>query len=223
MTSVPSAPSQRAGEVLGLRARAGVDDRRPRAVLRQRGGQPRALVGRAAAGHHGEGEVGAIEAGGDAHRLAQPQARDDVGGDLRRRGGGRGDERLRAQPARRVGEAEVVGAEVVAPLRDAVRLVDDEQPDAGRAQRLGEARRGEALRRDVEQAHLAGGGARHGRAIDPGVLLGVDQRRAAGGDALERLDLVLHERHERRDHHGEVVANRAPAAGSTATCRRPWA
>ena len=32
--------------------------------------------------------------------------------------------------ARRVGEAEVVGAEVVAPLRDAVRLVDDEQPDA---------------------------------------------------------------------------------------------
>ena len=128
------------GEVLGLRPRAGVDDRRPRAVLRQGGGQPRALVGRAAAGHHGEREVGPIEAGGDTHRVAQPQARDDVGGDLRRGRSGRGDERLRAQPARRVGETEVVGAEVVAPLRDAVRLVDDEQPDLGRAQRLGEPR-----------------------------------------------------------------------------------
>ena len=204
---MPSAPSRAPGQVLGLRARARVDDRRPRAVVRQRGGDPRALVGRAAARHHGEGQVGAIEARGDAHRVAQPQARDDVGGDLRRRRGGRGDERLRAQPARRVGEAEVVRAEVVAPLRDAVRLVDDEQPDVRRAQRLGEARRREALRGDVEQAHLARGGARQRGAVGRRVLLGVDQRGAARGDALERLDLVLHERHERRDHHREVVAD----------------
>ena len=34
-----------------------------------------------------------------------------------------------AEPARGVGEAEVVGPEVVPPLRDAVRLVDDEEPD----------------------------------------------------------------------------------------------
>ena len=114
---------------------------------------------------------------------------------------------MRAQPARRVGEAEVVRAEVVAPLRDAVRLVDDEQADAGGAQRLGEARRREALGRDVEQAHLTGGGPRQGGAIGRRVLLGVDDGRAPGSDPFEPLDLVLHERHERRDHHGEVVAH----------------
>ena len=173
----------------------------------QRAGDPRALVGRAAARHDGEGQVRAIEPGGHPHRVAQPQARDDVGRDLRRRRRGRGHERLRAQPARRVGEAEVVRAEVVAPLRDAVRLVDDEQADAGGAQRLGEARRREALGRDVEQAHLTGGGPRQGGAIGRRVLLGVDDGRAPGSDPLEPLDLVLHQRHERRDHHGEVVAH----------------
>ena len=177
------------------------------AVVRQRAGDPRALVGRAAARHDGEGKVRAIEAGGDPHGLPQPQARDDVRRDLRRRGGGRGHERLRAQPARRVGEAEVVRAEVVAPLRDAVRLVDHEQAHVRGLQRLGEARRREALGRDVEQAHLAGGGALHHGAVDPRVLLGVDHGGASRGHALQALDLVLHQGHERRDHHREVVAH----------------
>ena len=153
--------------------------------------------------------------------LAQPQARDDVRRDLRGRRGGRGHERPRAQPARRVGEAEVVRAEVVAPLRDAVRLVDDEQPHVRGLERLGEARRGEALGRDVEQAHLAGGGPLHHGAVGAGVLLGVDHGGAPRGHALEPLDLVLHQGHERRDDHRQVVshqrrqlvAQRLPRAG----------
>ena len=36
-----------------------------------------------------------------------------------------------AERGDRLAEAQVVGAEVVAPLADAVRLVDDEQRDAG--------------------------------------------------------------------------------------------
>ena len=76
---------------------------------------------------------------------------------LRRRGGGRRHDRLRPEPARRVGEPEVVRPEVVPPLGHAVRLVDHEQADVGAAQALEEAGRGEALRRDVEQPQVAGG------------------------------------------------------------------
>ena len=63
----------------------------------------------------------------------------------------------RAAPelARALRELEVVGTEVVAPLRDAVRLVDGEQRDL-HARELGhEALVVEALGRDVEQAQLA--------------------------------------------------------------------
>ena len=140
--------------------------------------------------------------------------------DLRRRGRGRRDDRLRAEPARGVGEAEVVGTEVVAPLRDAVRLVDDEQPDRHLAQRLEEARRGEALGRDVEQPQLAGARALQHRAVLVGVALGVDERDASRRAPLQRLDLVLHQRDERRDDDREVAGAAAPAAGSRATCRR---
>ena len=204
----PQRALQRAGQVLGLGARARVDDGRARPVVRERAGDPRALVGRAAARHHGEGQVRAIEAGGDPHRVAQPQARDDVRRDLRRRRGGRGHERLRAQPARRVGQAEVVRAEVVAPLRDAVRLVDDEQPDV---RGLAAPRRSPATR--SARARCRAGAPRRRRparsdgAVGPGVLLGVDHGGAPRGDALEPLDLVLHQGHERRDHHREVVAH----------------
>ena len=62
----------------------------------------------------------------------------------------------RAEPARRVGEPEVVGPEVVPPLRDAVRLVDHEQADPRLPDALEEAGRGEALGRDVEQPHVPG-------------------------------------------------------------------
>ena len=144
---------------------------------------------------------------GDADRVAQPEALGDVVGDLRRGGRRRGDDRLGLQPARRVGEAEVVGPEVVAPLRDAVRLVDDEQADLDVLHRLQERRRGEALGRDVEQAQLAVGGGLQRGAVVGGVALGVDERDAAGRDLRQRLDLVLHERDERRDDERHVVAH----------------
>ena len=127
----PQRALQRAGQVLGLRARARVDDGRARPVVapaRRRSARacrPAPRHGTTAKDRFGRSKPVVTRTG-----LAQPQARDDVGRDLRRRRGGRGHERLRAQPARRVGEAEVVRAEVVAPLRDAVRLVDDEQPHA---------------------------------------------------------------------------------------------
>ena len=164
---------------------------------------------------------GPVEARRHAHRVAQAEARLDVARDLRRRRRRRRDDRLRLQPARRVRETEVVGAEVVAPLRDAVRLVDDEQPDPRALHRLEERRRGEALGRDVQQAQLAGRRALERRAVVRAVALRVDERDAAGRDRRERVDLVLHERDERRDDERQVVAHerrqlvaeRLPGAG----------
>ena len=158
-------------------------------------------------GHDGERQVRPVEPGRDPRRVAQPEAGDDVVGDLRRRRRGRGDDGLRAEPARRVGEAEVVRAEVVPPLGDAVRLVDHEQPDLGLPDPLEEAGRREPLRGDVEQPRAAADRAVERRAVRRRVLLRVDHRHLAGRDALERLDLVLHERDERRDDDREVRAH----------------
>ncbi len=208
-------------DVLALRAGAGVDDRGTRGGVGECPGQARRDVGGCAARNHGERQVRPVEAGRDADRLAQAQAPLDVGGDLRRRRGRRGDDRLCAEPARGVRQAEVVGPEVVPPLRDAVRLVDDEEADRHLAQRLEEAGRGEALRRDVEQPQLARPRAVQHPAVGVRVLLGVDERDRAADAALERLDLVLHQRDERRDDDRQVaaqqrrklVAERLPGAG----------
>ena len=55
-----------------------------------------------------------------------------------------------------IAETPVVGTEVVAPARDAVRLVDDETIDRQPAEAVEEARRAEAFRCEVEEAQLAG-------------------------------------------------------------------
>ena len=128
----------------------------------------------------------------------------------------------RAEPARRVGEAEVVRPEVVPPLRDAVRLVDDEQADARRAgcargtraTRSARARRRAAAARRAPRASSAARLA----AASCWALTSAD---APGRDALERLDLVLHQRDERRDdqrqvrphQRRELVAERLARAG----------
>jgi hypothetical protein len=103
-----------------------------------------------------------------------------------------------------------------------VRLVDHEQADLHLAHAFEEARSGEALRSDVEQAQLAGGSASERAGVGGAVLLRVDQRDAVAEPARgERLDLVLHQSHQGRDDDrqvvaqqpGELVAERLPGAG----------
>ena len=198
-----------AGHLLGAGARARVDDRRQRVLAPQALGDQRALlVGRGPG--DGERDVGPVEPRGHPQRVAQAEPLRHVGGHARRgRGGGR-HERARAERPGGVREAEVVGPEVVAPLRDAVRLVDHEQPDARGAEALHEAARREALGRHVEQPQVARRRALERGGVGARLLLRVDERHAVAEAArLERLDLVLHQRHERRDDHREVVAQQA--------------
>ena len=80
---------------------------------------------------HGKREVGAVEARHDAKRVSQAKRGLDVLANLARgRGGECHDGRARGQCVDEVTDALVAGAEVVSPLRDAVRLVHGEQAEA---------------------------------------------------------------------------------------------
>jgi len=108
----------------------------------------------------------------------------------------------------------------VAPLGYAVRLVDREQADAEAVHAAPEVHAAEALGRDVEQLGLAARAA-----LEPLFHLSGPERRVdergRHAPALERVDLVLHERDERADDDGEprqhergdLVAETLSAAG----------
>ncbi len=123
------------------------------------------------------------------------------------RGRRREDGRVVGKPVEQVADAAVVGPEVVAPVADAVRLVDDQQPAAARqvGQLLvAEPRVVEPLGTDQEHVDAVVGQ----RRADVVPLLGVagvhrhgaDARAAGGGD------LVAHQRQQRADDHRRAGA-----------------
>jgi hypothetical protein len=99
-------------------------------------------------------------------------------------------------------ERQVLGTEIVAPLRDAVRLVDRQQADVAAGEQRDHVRPGQPFGRDVGEAELA--------ALDlveqKLVLLVVVHRVEAGGRdpvAAQLRHLVAHQRNQRRHHDGE--------------------
>ncbi len=177
--------------------------------------------------HDAQVDIGPVEPGDDDVRARQAQELDDVVAHLgRRRRGERRDGRpaRAAVPApargRRLAQPAVVGPEVVAPFRDAMGFVDDEARDRHVAQHLHEMIRREPLRRDIEQAQLA----RSGRPDRVRARIGGQhrvQRRGADPPPVELVDLVLHQRDERRHdqrrarqhQRGQLEPQRLPGAG----------
>ena len=74
-------------------------------------------------------DVGAVERRDELHRVAKLQAVDDLGAGLRVGGGGQRDARHVGKLLVQHRQLDVLGPEIVAPLRDAMRLVDGEQRD----------------------------------------------------------------------------------------------
>ena len=150
-------------------------------------------------------DVGPVEARHEVPGAVERETRRDLA--MRGLGGrgGEGDARHVGPALGELGEREVVGAEVVAPLRDAVRLVDREQGDAAALEEPLGGLGVEPLGRDVEQVELAG----QVGALDLGplgrLLAGV-QVGGAHAVAHEGVDLVVHERDERRHHHARALA-----------------
>ena len=165
-------------------------------------------------------DVRPVERGYEHPRAGQLQPdRDLLAGRLGGRGGQRDPRHVRPALVQHL-QLEVVGAEVVPPLRHAVRLVDREHRDLGGVEQPQGGVGPQPLRREVEQVELAGPELLLDDVAGPRVLRRVEE---VGADAelAQRLHLVLHEGDERRDddsgarphQRGNLVAQRLAAAG----------
>ena len=168
-------------------------------MTRQDVGQLTLEVG---AGQHAVHEVRPVERADQLRVVAQPQLRGDVTSDPCRGGGG---ERVQADVGEQrpqATELAVFRTEVVAPLADAVRLVDRHEVHAAASQHREEAVAAlpcQPLRRHVQQAEppLAQPG------DDGRLTVGGERAVVAGGSdtvADERVHLILHQRDQWGDH-----------------------
>ena len=188
----------------GCSARSSSEQLPPRLVLR----------------HDPVADVGTVEARHELARAAQLQP----GRYLRPRrlGGGRGqrDPGHRRPALVQRGQLQVVGPEIVPPLRHAVRLVDGEQRDRAAVEEPYRRFGPQPLGGQVEQVEVAG---QEGR-LDLAPLVAVLGRVEEPGPHAERgqgAHLVLHQGDERRDDHAgagahqgrDLVAERLAAAG----------
>ena len=116
----------------------------------------------------------------------------DVALHARRRRGGEADHRRRAQQGQALAEHAVFGSEVVAPLGDAVRLVDGDQRRLALGQHLRETRDRQALGGDEQEVEAALEVVEAGLARVLAATAGMD---ALGAKALllELCHLVFHE------------------------------
>ena len=112
---------------------------------------------------------------------------------------------LAAQAGQMLAQHAVVGPEVVAPLRDAVRLVDGDQRQLALGQHLGEAGHAQPLRRDEEKLQRALQIIHAGLAGHAAVKAGVNPRHSQAQRG-ELGGLVVHQRDQRRDHQRRAAA-----------------
>ena len=158
--------------------------------------KPEALAVQAAAQHQG------VRTGADAELLG------DVGGDavVRGRRGGQHRHAL-GQVAQQRAQPPVVRPEVVAPVGDAVCLVDDQQPGRRgqlRQDAVAEVGVVQPFRADQQHVHLTG---RDGRLhLVPFLRVGGVHRRRVDPGARRRRDLVAHQGEQRRDDHRRPLA-----------------
>ena len=152
-------------------------------------------------------QVGAVEAGDDDGRLAQAELVQDVCADVLGRGGGEGDTRRVAEPAPHLAQAQILRPKVMPPLADTVRLVHREQLRPQLFRQRGKLRREKPLRRHVQQPSETVLELPHHLAPLDRRQRAVEQHRR---DPLvsQLLDLVLHQRDQRRDDDGQPVLDR---------------
>ena len=178
------------------------------------------LALRVVAQAHAIADVGSVETGDELARVLQRQTLDDLLACARVGGGGERDARHRGKALRQDRQLAVLGAEIVAPLRHAVRLVDGEQRHLGAFEQIEEARRQQPLRRHVEQVQRAGEQLLLDLALRVGGQAGVEVGRCHARLA-QGVDLILHQRDQRRYHDrralpqqgGNLIAQRLAAAG----------
>ena len=176
---------QLAGHLFGALAREAVDDAGLVVVLAQEREQ---LLGRLALVDDRVADVGPVEAGDEDRRCVEAEASAHVGARLRVGRRRAGHDRHVGEQLAQPPELHVLGPEVVAPLRDAVRLVDREQGDAGGGAGAGTPARPASVGDLAQTRQCRGGHEPFGRRVEQVELAGVQLRQHAA-----RLDLASDE------------------------------
>ena len=183
-------------EPLRLPPRDAVDDRGLALVATQNGKRLCHSIG---AGHDPVDEVWAVERADENGRFAKVQLPGDVIANPRRGRGGIGVEAGLGETLAKEGQLAILGPEVVAPLADAVGLVDRKPFHSYSRKRVEQTRVDEPLGSREQEPELAGGKL----IADCGPFL-LGESRVEGGcriaDRLQGIDLVFHQRYERGDH-----------------------
>ena len=165
-------------------------------------------------------EIRTVEGRFNTERVAQLEGGFNILADEFGRGRGKGGDGALGKRFDNSSEFEVVRAEIMTPLRNAVRLVDGEEADVDFGKKVGEGRRIKAFRRDVKEIELIAIERDHNFAPFRRGGRGVNRRRVHA--VFERrVDLILHEREERTnddadalpDNRRKLIAERFPAPG----------
>lgn len=191
--------AQHSGDVLGGGDGERVDDPGPGEVA-QMGGQPGDAGTRVEPGEDTEAQGIASEFAADDGGVVA-ELFGDVGDDAGVRGRCRREHRsIARQFGQDPADATVVGAEIVAPVGDAVGFVDDDEAEEGQQLRqhfVAELRIVQPLRGDEENVEAAGL-----EVLEHGIPFGDVRGIEAGGTdsgTFGRGDLVAHERQQRGD------------------------
>ena len=191
------------GEALHVAPGLGVDDA-PLPLVAADGGDH---LGRGiGAGEGAVDEVGAVRVADETDGVAERHAERDVVPHLRRGRGREGHAGGLREAVQHLGEAAVLGAELVAPVGDAVGLVHGGQRHAG-ADEGEEVAEEEALGAHVEETGLPRREAAPGLPPVGGLEVGVER---VGGEARlpGGVHLVVHERDEGGDDEDEAPVQR---------------
>ena len=188
------------GHLLHLLARHAVDDAGIAATLGQKGQQ---LLAWRLLGHDAIEDVGSVEAGEKALGLLQVQAAGHLFAGTGIRGGGERQARHAGKVFGQLTELHVFRAEVMAPLGHAVGFVDGEQGDRQALEEVQHARLDQALGRKIEQLDLAALQLRSDGSLLFAGHGGVERGRRHA-QFQQGGDLVVHQRDQRRDHHGHA-------------------
>ena len=205
---------QPGGGFLDLLARLAIDDAGVALVLVAQEAQQ--LAPRIVLLDDGVADVRPVEAADEGLRILQLQPHHDVGAGVGVGGGRQRQPRHAGKTLVQHAQAQVLLAEVVAPLADAVRLVDGKQAEQAalvqRIQHRQETRRQDALRRRVQQHQPP----RAQFALDRRRILAVQRAVQEAGmhaQLFQRADLVVHQRDQRRHHHRHAAPGTVPGDG----------
>ncbi|MCY1390931.1 hypothetical protein D9M71_57560 [compost metagenome] len=163
------------------------------------------LLARLLLGHDTIEDIRPVEARQEALCILQVQAVDNLFASALVGGGGQGNSRHIWKQFCELSQLQVFGAEIMAPLRDAMRLVDGEQGDIQAAQEVEHARLHQTLRRQVQHLDLAVANLHSQVTLLLGAQRGV-QGSGSHAQLFEGSDLVVHQGDQWRNHHGQAIA-----------------